>query len=119
MERVSAELPGQLTTSIWANGGEGTTHEPLIKTLQGKAGRLIWNGIPTGVEVSPAMVHGGPYPATTDSRFTSVGANAIRRWVRPICYQNLPDHLLPPELQRANPMQIWRQVGYHWTKDPI
>ncbi len=119
MERVSAELPGQLTTSIWANDGEGTTHEPLIKTLQGKAGRLIWNGIPTGVEVSPAMVHGGPYPATTDSRFTSVGANAIRRWVRPICYQNLPDHLLPPELQRANPMQIWRQVGYHWTKDPI
>jgi NADP-dependent aldehyde dehydrogenase len=119
MEQVASALAGQLTTAIWANENEGSTQEHLLKTLREKAGRLIWNGMPTGVEVGPAMVHGGPYPATTDSRFTSVGTTAIHRWTRPICFQNLPDHLVPPELQRSNPMKIWRQIDHNWTKDPF
>ena len=75
------------------------------------AGRLIWNGFPTGVAVSPAMQHGGPYPASTDARSTSVGSAAIARFLRPVAYQGLPDNLLPPELHDENPLGIVRQVG--------
>jgi 2,5-dioxopentanoate dehydrogenase len=87
--------------------------------LEKKAGRLIFNGFPTGVEVGHAMVHGGPYPASTDSRSSSVGSMAIVRFARPIAYQDFPDRTLPPELQDANPMGIWRMVDGKWSKDRV
>jgi 2,5-dioxopentanoate dehydrogenase len=71
----------------------------------------VFNGVPTGVEVSNATVHGGPYPATTDGRFTSVGMEAIKRWVRPLCYQDCPDFLLPDELKNKNPLGILRKLN--------
>ena len=92
-------------TTIAASPGRCST------SLAAHAGRLIWNGFPTGVAVSPAMQHGGPYPASTDARSTSVGTAAIDRFLRPVAYQEVPDELLPPELQDANPLGIVRQVG--------
>jgi NADP-dependent aldehyde dehydrogenase len=88
----------------------------LAQTLEQRAGRVIFNGYPTGVEVGHAMVHGGPYPATTAPATSSVGALAIRRFVRPVAYQDVPDNLLPPELQNANPLGIWRNVDGEWTR---
>jgi len=85
-----------------------------VAILERKVGRLLFNGYPTGVEVSHAMHHGGPYPATTDSKFTSVGAAAIYRFARPICYQDFPEPMLPPELQNANPRNLWRTVNGQW-----
>jgi NADP-dependent aldehyde dehydrogenase len=82
----------------------------LIEIASSIAGRVLLNGVPTGVDVCASMVHGGPYPATTDSRFTAVGINAVKRWVRPVCYQNCPDHLLPDALKESNPLQIKRMV---------
>jgi NADP-dependent aldehyde dehydrogenase len=82
----------------------------LIAVLEQKAGRIIFNGFPTGVEVASAMVHGGPYPSTSDSRYTSVGPAAIFRFARPVCFQNFPDGLVPQELQAANPLGILRTV---------
>ncbi len=76
--------------------------------LERKAGRILFNDFPTGVEVCEAMVHGGPYPATSDTRTTSVGTAAIERFLRPVCYQNVPKALLPPVLQAGNPLGIWR-----------
>jgi NADP-dependent aldehyde dehydrogenase len=93
-------------------------HRELIAVLEQKAGRLIFNGFPTGVEVAPAMVHGGPYPATSDSRFTSVGAAAIFRFARPVCFQNFPDAQLPSELQTANPLGIQRIIDGVPTREP-
>jgi NADP-dependent aldehyde dehydrogenase len=84
--------------------------------LESKVGRLLFNGFPTGVEVCAGMQHGGPYPATTDSRTTSVGSAAILRFARPIAYQNFPQADLPPELQDANPRGIWRLVDGQMTK---
>jgi NADP-dependent aldehyde dehydrogenase len=72
------------------------------------AGRIVCNGVPTGVEVCDAMVHGGPFPATTDSRFTAVGVQSIKRWLRPVAFQNFPDSLLPDELKRSNPLGVVR-----------
>ena len=86
-------------------------YKDLISVLERKAGRLIINGFPTGVEVCHSMVHGGPFPATTDSRTTSVGTLAINRFVRPVSYQNFPDELLPDELKDNNPLGIWRLVN--------
>jgi NADP-dependent aldehyde dehydrogenase len=85
--------------------------------LEQKVGRLIINGYPTGVEVCHAMVHGGPYPSTTDSRSTSVGTVAINRFCRPVCYQNFPSNLLPAELRHDNPLKIWRLVNGERKKD--
>jgi NADP-dependent aldehyde dehydrogenase len=79
-----------------------------LPVLERKAGRILANGFPTGVEVSYAMVHGGPYPATSDSRSTSVGAMAIERFLRPVCYQDLPAALLPQALADDNPLLLWR-----------
>ena len=81
-----------------------------IDLLEARVGRLIFNSVPTGVEVCPSMHHGGPYPATTDSRFTSVGTGAILRFARPVCYQGWPEALLPSELKKSNPLSIWRTV---------
>ena len=101
-------LGGHLTATVHGTADELPQYADLLMVLEQKAGRLLINGFPTGVEVSHAMQHGGPYPATTDSRSTSVGTNAIRRFGRPVCYQNFPDALLPAELQDANPLGIWR-----------
>lgn len=87
-----------------------------MEAVEQHCGRLILNGVPTGVEVVAAMQHGGPYPATTDSRFTSVGADGIRRFTRPQSYQNFPDSLLPDALKDANPLGIWRLVDNEWQK---
>ena len=84
--------------------------EPLVPLLAEKAGRVLANGWPTGVEVSHAMVHGGPYPATSDSRTTSVGALAIARFLRPVCFQDMPDSLLPAALREDNPYGVVRRI---------
>jgi NADP-dependent aldehyde dehydrogenase len=99
MMKIAEALPGQLTASLWGTDEDLRANIALVRLLELKAGRLIINGVPTGVEVAPAMNHGGPYPATTDSKFTSVGTESIYRFTRPICYQNFPDFLLPEELR--------------------
>lgn len=112
-------LHGQLTATIHAAPGEFTSAAPLWSILQRKAGRVLVGGFPTGVEVCAAMHHGGPYPAGSDAHFTSVGTAAILRFARPVCYQNVPQALLPPELHDGNPLGIWRLVDNQWTRDAI
>jgi 2,5-dioxopentanoate dehydrogenase len=103
-------LEGQLTATVHATEAELTSSRDLIDILAKKAGRLLFNGFPTGVEVCQAMVHGGPYPATSDGRSTSVGTRAIFRFTRQVCYQGFPDAALPDELKEENPLNIWRLV---------
>ena len=91
----------------------------LFDLMREKAGRLLLNGFPTGVEVNYAQVHGGPYPATSAPGTTSVGMTAIRRFIRPVAFQNVPDTLLPDALKNANPLSIWRLVNGENTKDAI
>lgn len=105
-----AALQGQLTATLQAEPGELAQHQGLLALLETKAGRVLCNGYPTGVEVCDAMVHGGPYPATSDARGTSVGTLAIDRFLRPVCYQNVPDACLPDALKNANPLGILRLV---------
>ena len=99
---------GQLTISLFGENSDLIENELLIAFLETKAGRILFNQFPTGVEVCPSVVHGGPYPATSDSRSTSVGTGAILRFARPICYQGFPDKFLPVELQEKNPLGIRR-----------
>lgn len=106
--KVWRSLAGQLTTSLMGTDTDFVNHPALVEIATSIAGRIVFNGVPTGVEVCPSMVHGGPFPATTDSRFTAVGINAVKRWVRPVCYQNCPATLLPEALQESNPLNIWR-----------
>lgn len=108
--RVLAHLPGSLTGSVHATDADAAAIAQVAAVLRGKAGRLIMNGWPTGVAVCWAMHHGGPWPATTDARHTSVGATSIARWLVPVAYQDWADELLPPELQRANPLGIPRRT---------
>jgi len=115
-EEIASCLDGQLTATIHAVEGELTNYRFLVEILERKAGRLIFNGYPTGVEVCSAMHHGGPYPATTDSRSTSVGTAAIERFARPVSYQDCPPKMLPAELQEGNPMRIWRLVDGQWSQ---
>lgn len=119
MERVARNLHGQLTASLHGTPEDLKQAKTLLDILEQKAGRVIINGFPTGVEVCTSMVHGGPYPATTASRTTSVGGPAIRRFTRPICYQNCPAALLPDELQDDNVRRIWRTVDDQFTRSPI
>ena len=113
-------LEGQLTATIYATSDELKTSETdWVSLLQAKAGRVLFGGFPTGVEVSEAMTHGGPFPATSDSRSTSVGTGAILRFVRPVTYQSFPDELLPAALQNANPLGIWRNVDGEMTRKPV
>jgi NADP-dependent aldehyde dehydrogenase len=100
-------------------GEDLASQSELISILERKVGRVLINGLPTGVEVAPAMVHGGAYPATSDSRFTSVGSQSIFRFVRPVCFQNFPDVLLPAELQAANPLGILRLVDGVNSRDAL
>jgi alpha-ketoglutaric semialdehyde dehydrogenase len=111
LEQVATELSGQLTATVHATVGDLAQAGSLIRLLERKAGRLIVNGFPTGVEVCPSMNHGGPYPATTDVRFTSVGTAALYRFVRPICYQDFPASHLPDALRDENPLGIRRMVN--------
>ena len=99
LKKFCTTLDGQLTATLLGTEEELQEATELIDILVSKVGRLIINGYPTGVEVSPAMVHGGPFPATTDSRSTSVGITAIYRFTRPVCFQNFPQALLPKELK--------------------
>jgi NADP-dependent aldehyde dehydrogenase len=112
-------LEGQLTATIHAADSDLPLAEQLASILELKAGRVLLNGFPTGVEVCAAMQHGGPYPATSDSRFTSVGTAAIHRWLRPVCYQNFPQKALPPELQNDNPLKLMRLVNGKPTREPL
>jgi NADP-dependent aldehyde dehydrogenase len=112
-------LRGQLTATLIGELEDLHTYNWLVPVLEQKVGRILVNGYPTGVEVSDAMVHGGPFPATSDSRGTSVGTLAIDRYLRPICYQNYPDALLPPALQNANPLGLQRLVNGEWSSLPI
>jgi alpha-ketoglutaric semialdehyde dehydrogenase len=109
--KVTRKLHGHLTITLHATKEDLENYKDLIAILERKAGRLIINGFPTGVEVCHSMVHGGPFPATTDSRITSVGTLAINRFVHPVSYQNFPDELLPDELKNNNPLGIWRMVN--------
>lgn len=112
-------LKGQLTTTIMATDADIDTHNDIIQLQRTLAGRVILNDVPTGVEVCASMVHGGPYPSTTDARYTSVGTTAIKRWVRPVCFQGFKDAMLPDELKNSNPLNIWRIVNNEWTKNTI
>jgi NADP-dependent aldehyde dehydrogenase len=109
-------IGGQLTTTLMGTDADLKEHAALLDIAEQVAGRVIFNGVPTGVEVCDAMIHGGPWPSTTDSRFTSVGTSAIQRWLRPVCYQDCPDALLPDALKDANPLGIWRKVNGEFTK---
>ncbi|HQY18692.1 MAG TPA: aldehyde dehydrogenase (NADP(+)), partial [Ferruginibacter sp.] len=108
---VAQHMQGQLTATIIASENEMNVHKDLIDSMKTLCGRIIFNAVPTGVQVSLAMQHGGPYPATTDSRFTAVGADGIKRFCRPIAYQNWPNNHLPEELKNENPLQLWRTVN--------
>jgi NADP-dependent aldehyde dehydrogenase len=119
LEACAAALEGQLTATLHGTAADLAGARALLATLEQKAGRIVINGFPTGVEVCPAMNHGGPYPATTDARFTSVGTAAIQRFVRPVCYQSLPDELLPPALQNANPLGLLRLVNGTPTRERV
>lgn len=107
---IARSLEGQLTASIHGTDDDLREYADLIEILETKVGRLIFNGFSTGVEVCPSMVHGGPYPATSDGRSTAVGSRAIRRFSRFVCYQNFPDAVLPAELKEGNPLSIRRMV---------
>jgi NADP-dependent aldehyde dehydrogenase len=107
---VTAHVEGQLTATVHATAADRALAAKLLPILERKAGRVLFNGFPTGVEVCHAMVHGGPYPATSDARSTSVGATAIERFLRPVCYQDVPAELLPDALRDDNPLGLARVV---------
>jgi 2,5-dioxopentanoate dehydrogenase len=116
---LAQSLEGQLTATLHGTEADIAAFADLVAILERKAGRLIVNGFPTGVEVCHAMVHGGPYPATSDSRTTSVGTQAIYRFARPVCYQDFPQAALPAELKNENPLGILRLVNGAYTRNAI
>jgi alpha-ketoglutaric semialdehyde dehydrogenase len=116
---AARNLEGHLTATIHGTEQDLQEFNDLIAILERKVGRLVFNGFPTGVEVSHAMVHGGPYPATSDGRSTSVGSQAIFRFCRPVCYQAFPQAALPEALKDANPLHIWQMIDGEMTREPI
>lgn len=116
---IARGLEGQLTATIHGTDQDLRDFADLIAILETKAGRLVFNGFPTGVEVTHAMVHGGPYPSTSDGRSTSVGSHAIFRFTRLVCYQGFPDAALPVELRNENSLGIWRMLNGETTRDSI
>lgn len=116
MQEVIEHLEGQLTCTVIGTETDLSEAADLLSTISLLCGRLLLNGVPTGVEVCAAMQHGGPFPASTDGRFGSVGPHAIKRFVRPLAFQNFPNHLLPDELKDGNPLGIWRMVNGSWEK---
>ena len=119
MKQVAEAIEGQLTCTLIGTEEELKDNLALVDILKEKCGRLVLNGVPTGVEVVLGMHHGGPFPATTDCRFTAVGADGIKRFARPLCFQNWSNDLLPPELKNENPLGLWRTVNNALTKDAI
>lgn len=119
LEMILSQLEGQLTGTIISDGDEASQFSGVIEALKNRVGRIIFNGVPTGVEVCPSMLHGGPYPASTDSRFTAVGIHSIKRWVRPFSYQDWPNELLPDELKNENPLGILRLINGKQTNSKI
>lgn len=117
--QIAKKLKGQLTITVAATSDDVRENEELVHFLKDKCGRLLFNGMPTGVEVVYAMQHGGPFPATTDARFTSVGPDAVKRFVRPISFQNWPDEFLPEELKNENPLQISRIVDGEMNSESL
>lgn len=116
---IARGLEGHLTATLHGTEEDLREFADLVAVLETKVGRLIFNGYPTGVEVCHAMVHGGPYPATSDGRSTSVGTQAIYRFARPVCYQDFPNTALPDELKNENPLGIWRLVNGQMTRDKL
>jgi NADP-dependent aldehyde dehydrogenase len=116
---VVKKLEGQLTATLMATEGDIRNHDEFVEEVKNICGRFILNGVPTGVEVCLSMQHGGPFPATTDSRFTSVGADGIKRFARPLAFQNWANDLLPDELKNENPLGIWRTVNNQLTKEKL
>lgn len=116
LERIARNLEGHLTATIHATPEDLKNHATLVRILERKVGRIVINGFPTGVEVAHATHHGGPYPASLDGHWTSIGSASIYRFVRPVCYQGFPDEALPVELQNANPRKIWRKIDGEMTK---
>ena len=115
IRKILNNMDGQLTGTILGSEDDLKKHDSIVDALQNRVGRMLFNGVPTGVEVCSSMVHGGPFPASTDARFTSVGTSAIKRWVRPISFQDWPNALLPKALQNENPLGITRVVEGHYT----
>ncbi len=116
---AARNLGGHLTATIQGTEADLAEFAELVEILKNKVGRIIFNGYPTGVEVTHAMIHGGPYPASTDSRTTSVGTQSIFRFARPVCYQDFPDAALPDELKDQNPLGIWRMLDGQLTREPL
>lgn len=119
LNEVISSLEGQLTVTVMGEESEMSSYKEQIFALENKCGRILFNGVPTGVEVCASMQHGGPFPAATDSRFTSVGTGAIKRFVRPVCYQDCPSSLLPDELKDENPLGILRIVNDEYSKNSL
>ena len=119
LARIIEKLEGQLTGTVLGNAEDIATFKNVVNALQSRVGRIIYNGVPTGVEVCASMHHGGPFPASTDSRFTSVGTDAIKRWVRPVAFQNWPEEGLPDALKSDNPLGITRIVDGAYTNSKI
>ena len=116
---VGASIEGQLTATILGEPSDAGVSKKLLSKLKSKAGRILFQGVPTGVAVTEAMQHGGPFPATTDNRFTSVGTDAVYRWLRPVAFQDCPNELLPAALQNENPLGILRTIDGKLTTDAI
>ena len=119
MHEALQSLHGQLTGTVFGSSEDIITYADCIDALTEKVGRLIYNSVPTGVEVCHAMIHGGPFPSTTDGRMTSVGADAIKRFVRPVCYQDCPGEFLPDALKDSNPLGIMRKLDGAYTTSGI
>jgi len=119
IEQAIAQLEGQLVGTIHGSEAEVEKNASLVRALEGRCGRLVFNSFPTGVDVSHAIVHGGPYPATSDGRSSSVGTLAIDRFCRPVAWQGFPASQLPAELQNENPLGIWRMIDGERKRDAI
>ncbi|RXJ98813.1 aldehyde dehydrogenase (NADP(+)) [Arcobacter sp. CECT 8986] len=119
LDLVISSLDGQLTSTVMGEEADMQKFKKQIFSLENRCGRILFNGVPTGVEVCHSMQHGGPFPAATDPRFTSVGTGAIRRFVRPVCFQDCPNSLLPDELKDENPLGILRITNDKYTRDSL
>lgn len=119
MQAVTEKLHGQLTTTLLATKEDLAANAELVATIQSKCGRIIFNNFPTGVEVCKAMHHGGPFPSASSGQYTSVGSDSIKRFVRPLSFQNWPEEFLPDELKNGNPLGIWRTVNNELGKTTI
>jgi len=112
-------LHGQLTATVMGTQDDFKKFHDCVDILIARVGRIIYNGVPTGVEVSHSMMHGGPFPATSFSHFTSVGTEAVKRFLRPVCYQDCPQEFLPDALKDENPLQVMRKLNGEFTRDAV